>query len=57
MTSQLRHYFQVSQAVQEADDVATPHFQSLLEFVVPKLILLFTKAGWSAKPYSINFGK
>ena len=24
-------------------------------FVVPKLILLFTKAGRSAQPYSINF--
>ena len=29
----------------------------LLAFVVHKLILLFTKAGWSAKPYSINFGQ
>ena len=28
----------------------------LLGFVVPKLILLFTTAGWSAQPYSINFG-
>ena len=24
-------------------------------FVVPKLILLFTTAGWSAQPFSINF--
>lgn len=28
----------------------------LLTFVVPKLILWFTRAGWSAQPYSINFG-
>ena len=24
--------------------------------MVPKFILLFTKAGWNAQPYSINFG-
>ena len=24
--------------------------------MVPKLILLFTREGWSAQPYSINFG-
>ena len=29
---------------------------TLWEFVVPKLILLFTTAGWSVQPYSINFG-
>ena len=30
--------------------------RSILEgFVVPKLMLLFTKAGWSAQPYSTNF--
>ena len=28
MTSQLRRYFQVSQAVRGADDIATLHFQS-----------------------------
>ena len=27
----------------------------LFAHVIPKLILLFSKAGWSAKPYSINF--
>ena len=59
MTSQLRYYFQASQAVRGADDVSTPHFYSQvnsLSVFGPKLILLFTTAGWSAQPYSINFG-
>ena len=41
MTSQLRRF----------------RARSILEgFVVTKLILLVTKAGWSALPYSINLG-
>ena len=34
------------------------HFRArsiLWGFVVPKLIFLFTREGWSAQPYSINF--
>ena len=60
MTSLFRHYFQASQAVHEADEVTTPHFQSQvnsLSICGPKLILLFTKAVWSAKPDHFNFGE
>ena len=59
MTSQLRHNFQANQAVHEADDVTTANFQNQVNFMSfcgPKFLILFTAAGWSALPYSINFG-
>ena len=58
MTSLLHHYFQAIQAVHGADDLTILHFQSQvnsLRVCDPKLILLFTKADWSAQHYYINF--
>ena len=57
-TSQLRHNFQASQAVHKADDIRTLNFQSQFNSMRacgPKLILLFTAAGWSSQSYTINF--
>ena len=57
MTSQLRHNYQASQAVLEADDVTTRVFKARLilsAFGVPRLRLFFTDEGWSAKPHSLG---
>ena len=59
MTSQLCHVFQASQAVHVADDITTPPFKTQfnsLRVCGPQVDTLFTKAGWSAQPYPINFG-
>ena len=50
MTSQLRQNLLASQGLHGANEVTI-----LLAFMVPKLLLLFTAAGWSVQPYSINF--
>ena len=59
MISQPRHNCQASQGVHGGYDIIAPNFRArsiIWVLVVPNLILLFTTAGWSAQPYSINFG-
>ena len=56
MMSRVYHNFPASQVVNGADDVTTliVLIQVNSMSVVAKL---FATAGWSAQPYSINFGK
>ena len=56
MTSQLCQNFQASEAVHGAHDITTLHFQTqVTSLSVPKLKVFFTREGWSAQPYSMNF--
>ena len=58
MISQPSHDCQASQGVHGAYDIIAPNFRArsiIWVLMVPKLILLFATAGWSAQPYSINF--
>ena len=59
MTALLLQNFLACQAVHGVMTSQLRTFRArsiLLAFVVPKLILLFTKAVRSAHPYSVNFG-